>query len=62
MLPKQSNVRAFGSEQPYMQDPLKASHCCFLHLVGHRLAHPWEYLFLSQPKENKRQKSSPMQY
>lgn len=48
-IPMQSIVRALGSEQPCIHDPLKASQCWFLHLNGQRCLQPGENLFDPQP-------------
>lgn len=48
-IPMQSIVRAFGSVHPCIQDPLNASQCWFLHLVGQKFLQPGEYLFGLQP-------------
>lgn len=48
-IPMQSIVKAFGSEQPCIQDPLNASHCWFLHLVEQRFLQPVENLFGLHP-------------
>lgn len=45
----QSIVRAFGSEHPWIQDPLNASQWLFLHLSGHSSSQLGEYLMESQP-------------
>lgn len=52
MFSVQSTAKAFGLEQPCIQDPLKASHCWFLHLDGQDLLHPGENLLCSQPRGN----------
>ena len=44
-LPIQSMVKASESAQPYLQEPLKASQCLFLHIVLHWFSHLFdEYL------------------
>ena len=53
----QSKVKAFGFEQPCIQDPLKTSHDSFLHLSGHDLSHPGVYLVESQPEKIKHRSS-----
>lgn len=49
-LPIQSIVKAFESAQPYIQEPLNASQCLFLHFVLHSIPHLFEeYLSSLQP-------------
>ena len=49
-LPIQSMVKAFESAQPYIQEPLNASQCLFLHFVLHWFSHLFEeYLSSLQP-------------
>ena len=56
MFSVQSTVKAFGLEQPCIQDPLKASQCWFLHLDGQDLLHPGENLLCLQPRGKYRRK------
>ena len=53
----QSKVKAFGLEQPCIQDPLKTSHDSFLHLAGHNLSQRGMYLSESQPEKIKHRSS-----
>lgn len=45
----QSTFRASGSEHPCMRDPSNASHWFLLHLEGHIMWQPGEYVFAVQP-------------